>query len=95
MKAALLALLASKKFLTTLVAIGVTIGARYGLQLDPEFCYAILGLFAVLLGAQGAADHGKSAAEINAANPGSGTQVAGGDIVNQPAPVTASGEVSA
>ncbi len=85
MKAALVELLGSKKVLMTLVAIMVTIGARYGLQLDPEFCLAILGSFAVLVHAQGQADHGKEAAKIQAANSNvPTTQIAGGDITNPP-----------
>ncbi len=78
MKTALLALLSSKKVLTALIGSAAIVGAKYGLKVDPEFCYALLGVLAVLLGAQGAADHGKSAAEIN-----------------QPAPVSAAGEISA
>ncbi len=66
MKQALTDLFSSKKFLTALVALIVTVGAKYGLKLDDQFVLGILGLFAVLLGAQGAADHGKEAAQINA-----------------------------
>lgn len=63
MKKAIADLLSSKKFLTALVAIAVMIGAKFGLELDDEFVFALLGLFAVLLGAQGATDHGKEAAK--------------------------------
>lgn len=66
MKGAIVELLSSKKFLTAIVALLVAGGARYGLALDPEVCATILGLFAVLIGAQGAADQGKAAAEIHA-----------------------------
>lgn len=65
MKDAVLGLLSSKKFITAMVALVVAGGARYGFDLDPEVCAAILGLFAVLIGAQGAADNGKEAARLH------------------------------
>jgi len=66
MKQAIIDLLSSKKFITAIVALLVAAGARYGLDLDPEICATILGLFAVLIGAQGAADNGKEAAKVHA-----------------------------
>lgn len=65
MKQAIADLLSSKKFITAIVALLVTAGARYGLALDPEVCVAVLSVFAVLIGAQGAADHGKEAARLH------------------------------
>ena len=66
MKTALADLLSSKKFVTMIVGLVVAIGARKGLDVDPEITAAIIGLFAVLIGAQGAADHGKEAAKVKA-----------------------------
>ncbi len=63
-------LLSSKKFITALVAVAVAIGARYGLKLDPELVAALLGVFGILIHAQGQADHGKEAAQINADSAG-------------------------
>lgn len=65
MKEAVLGLLSSKKFITAIVALLVAAGAKYGLDLDPEICATILGMFAVLIGAQGAADQGKEAARLH------------------------------
>lgn len=64
MKTALLALLSSKKFLTTLLGTLTAIAAKYGLEVDPEIYWSIVGLTAVLVGAQGLNDHGKAKAEI-------------------------------
>lgn len=60
---ALRSLLGSKKFITAIVGIVVALGAKYGLALDPEIIATIVGLFAVLVGAQGLADQGKEAAK--------------------------------
>lgn len=65
MLTALRALLSSKKFITTLVGVAVAIAARVGFDLDPELVAAILGVFAMLVGAQGLADQGKEAAKVN------------------------------
>lgn len=65
MKQAIADLLSSKKFITAIVALIVTAAARKGFDVDPEMCAAILGVFAVLIGAQGATDHGKAAAELH------------------------------
>lgn len=66
MKQTIIDLLSSKKFITALVGVAVAIGARYGLDLDPALVAAILGLFAVVIGGQGLADHGKEAAQVEA-----------------------------
>lgn len=63
---ALRALFASKKFLTAIVATLVAIGARYGLQLDPDLVMLIVGTFAAVIVGQGLQDQGKEAAKINA-----------------------------
>lgn len=63
MTAALRNLFSSKKFITMLVGLAVALGARFGLQLEPELVASIVGLFAVLIGAQGLADQGKEAAK--------------------------------
>lgn len=64
MKKVLAELLGSKKVVTTLIGVAATVAARKGFELDTELCMAIAGAFAVLVGAQGAADHGKEAAKI-------------------------------
>lgn len=56
-------LFGSKKFITAIVGVIVALGAKYGLALDPEIIATIVGLFAVLVGAQGLADQGKEAAK--------------------------------
>jgi hypothetical protein len=69
MKDAIVRLLSSMKFWTTFLGIVTAIGAKYGFKVDPEVYYSIVGLFGLLLGAQGLTDHGKEAAKIAAANP--------------------------
>jgi hypothetical protein len=64
MKTALAGLLGSKKFLTAITGIVVAIAAKKGFDLDSELVAAILGVFAILVGAQGAADFGKEAAKV-------------------------------
>lgn len=66
MKQALADLFSSKKFLTAVVGLVVAAAARYGWDVDTELVIAGLGLVAVLVGAQGAADHGKEAAKVHA-----------------------------
>ncbi len=60
-------MLSSKKVLTAFVAVAVALGAHFGLHLDPELTATLLGVFAVLIHAQGQADHGKEAAKVNQA----------------------------
>lgn len=64
MKTALLRLLSSMKFWTLLLGIVTSLGAKYGLEVDPEVYWSIVGLFGLLIGAQGLNDHGKAKAEI-------------------------------
>lgn len=64
MRSAIAALLSSKKFITALTGVAVAIAAKLGLQLEDELVAAILGVFAIAIGAQGAADHGKEAAKL-------------------------------
>lgn len=90
MKDALLRLASSMKFWTLLLGIVSALSAKYGLQVDPEVYWSIVGLFGLLLGAQGLQDHGKEAAKETAkASVAIGNlpatlpvQVAAGDIVN-------------
>lgn len=58
---ALRGLFGSKKFITLIVGLIVAGAARFGLQVSGETAALILGVFAVLIGAQGAADFGKEA----------------------------------
>lgn len=60
---ALKGLFSSKKFITAIIALVVAAGAKFGLEVDGEVVAAILGVFAVLIGAQGATDVGKEAAK--------------------------------
>ncbi len=82
MKDALVRLFSSAKFWTMLIGLAVTLGARYGFQVDADVMWMIAGLVGILLGAQGLTDHGKSAAMVA----GPATQVAQGDVVNVAAP---------
>jgi hypothetical protein len=61
-------LLASKKFQTFLLGLLVAGGAKLGLEVSDELAAAILGATAILIGAQGAADHGKEAAKQYVSN---------------------------
>jgi hypothetical protein len=64
MKTALLRLFSSMKFWTLLLGLGTSLGAKYGLNVDPETYWSMVGLFGLLLGVQGLNDHGKAKAEI-------------------------------
>jgi hypothetical protein len=64
MKQALLDLFTSKKFLAVLAAIIVYVAGRFGFDVDPASLDRIFAALMVYVGAQGIADHGKSAAEI-------------------------------
>lgn len=61
------ALFASKKFIAAIIGIVVAVGARYGLNLDPDLVREIVLILIAYILAQGVADHGKDAAKINAA----------------------------
>lgn len=67
MKATLIDLFTSKKFLAALAAIVVYVAGRFGLNVDPAALDRIVAALLVYVGAQGIADHGKSAAQVNAA----------------------------
>ncbi len=66
MKDAIAGLLGSKKFVSFVTGVVGILLARWGLELDEATVAAMFGVLAVLLGAQGAADHGKEAAKIAA-----------------------------
>ena len=67
-------LLTSRKFITVIVGMIVGVAARHNIVLAPEDVNTVIALFGVLLAAQGAADIGKGAAYITAANPPPPTQ---------------------
>jgi len=69
MKDALLRLISSMKFWTAVLGIVTALGAKYGLKVDADLYWSIVGMFGVLLGAQGLTDHGKVAAQITASTP--------------------------
>ena len=62
MKQALLRLVSSMKFWTLILGLITSLGAKYGFQVDPEVFWSIVGLFGLLIGAQGLTDQGKTAA---------------------------------
>ncbi len=92
MKEALSRILGSAKFWTTVIGMVMTAGAslfaRYGLELSTEaiqqIAVTVAGLFALLLGGQALAGHGKEAAELTAKAPAA--QV----VVEMPSPVVES-----
>lgn len=65
-KEAVVRLLSSMKFWTMVLGIITALGAKYGFKVDPEIYWSIVGLFGLLIGAQGLTDHGKEAAKISA-----------------------------
>lgn len=70
MKTALADLLSSKKFLAVITASIVYLAGRWGFDVDPATLDRIYAGLLVFVGAQGLADHGKSAALIAAAAAG-------------------------
>lgn len=90
MMEALRGLFGSKKFLGAIVGVIVALGARYGLNLDPEIVALIVGLFAAAIIGQGVADHGKEAAKINAAAPANDNTSNVGAVVNVAPPAPSS-----
>ncbi len=72
MRQVLLDLLTSKKFLAALTAIVVYLAGHFGLHADPVVLDHIWQALLVYVGAQGIADVGKSAAQINAVTAFSG-----------------------
>lgn len=66
MKATLIDLFTSKKFLTALAAVIIYVAGRFGFNVDPAALDRIFAALLAYVGAQGLADIGKSAAAINA-----------------------------
>jgi hypothetical protein len=66
MKATLIDLFTSKKFLAALSAIVLYVAGRFGFDVDPAALDRIFAALLVYVGAQGVADAGKSAAAIKA-----------------------------
>lgn len=66
MKDAIIRLLSSMKFWTTILGVVTALGAKYGFKVDPDVYWSIIGLFGLLVGAQGLTDNGKEAAKITA-----------------------------
>lgn len=64
MKSALLEMLQSKKFLAMMSAVIVFVVGRVGFDIDASKLDPIWQMILVYVGAQGIADHGKSAALI-------------------------------
>lgn len=78
--------LTSLKFWTVILGLTATGLAKHGIVLPPDMASIIAAGFGILLAAQGAADHGKAAALINAKTP----------AAQSPAPtVVAVGEIKA
>lgn len=63
---ALRRLTSSMKALTALLTLLTAFGGRFGLNITPEEFWAVIAVGTVLIGAQGATDHGRGAAEIHA-----------------------------
>jgi hypothetical protein len=70
MRQVLIELVTSKKFLAVVTAGVVYLGGRFGLNIDPSTLDHIYAALLVYAGAQGLADVGKSAAQINAKSGG-------------------------
>ncbi|MCA1833049.1 MAG: hypothetical protein ABR520_11305 [Mycobacteriales bacterium] len=64
MRQTLIDLFTSKKFLTALTAVIVYLAGRFGFDVDTAVLDRVFAAFLVYIGAQGVADHGKSAAEV-------------------------------
>ena len=69
MRQTLLDLLTSKKFLAALTAVIVYVAGRFGFNVDTSTLDHIFAALLVYVGAQGAADVGKSAALVRAPAP--------------------------
>lgn len=69
----LLELVRSKKFLMAVLAAIAWLGGRFGLHLDPSEATELISPILVAIAGQAVADHGKSAAQIEAANPKPGS----------------------
>jgi uncharacterized membrane protein YfbV (UPF0208 family) len=60
---ALKRLASSMKFWTAVIALIAIFAARYGFEISEQMTALVGAIFAVLLGGQGLADHGKEAAK--------------------------------
>jgi len=89
MKATLIDLFTSKKFLAALSAIAIYLAGRFGCALDPAALDRIFAALLVYVGAQGVADVGKSAAAINAVAATAGTSSEGNAAMKRASTVTA------
>lgn len=83
MKATLLALFTSKKFLAAVTALIVYVAGRFGFDLDTVALDHIFAALLVYVGAQGIADNGKSAAAIAAVAENPTHSVAAGDAMRR------------
>lgn len=90
MKEVLAQLLSSKKFLafiaTALVVVLSPIVGLLGYEVDPEKLALLVGSAATYILAQGLADHGVSAAKVNAASVASMDPVVPHDTSDEPIP---------
>jgi len=50
------------KFWTMILGFVTALGVKYGFKVDPDVFWSVVGLFGLLIGAQGLTDHGKEAA---------------------------------
>lgn len=64
MKDAIIRLVSSMKVWTAVLGLLTAVGAKYGLNVDPEVYWAIVGVITALILGQGLTDHGKEAAKI-------------------------------
>lgn len=71
-KPPLVRLVSSLKFWTFLLGVVTTQAAKYGIEVDPETYWTLVGFFGLLLGSQAATDLGKAKAEIESRNIQSG-----------------------
>lgn len=60
-------MLASKKFVATLIGVVITLVGKVGFDIDHETAAMIVGLVSAYVLGQGLADNGKAAASIEAA----------------------------
>lgn len=89
MKSTLLELLTSKKFIAAVSATIVVIAGRYGFDVDTTVLDRIYAALLVYVGAQGAADVGKSAAQIKAVTATAGMTPESSDALKRIASATA------
>jgi len=63
---ALKEMITSKKFIAAVAGIIVTLAAKKGLDIKPDYVNPIVGMIVAYIVGQGVADHGKAAAHISA-----------------------------